>query len=273
MMEHPMRPLDRPSPMLHVAGCVGLLYLTLPVLIVAVMSFSASRYLAFPPPGWSTEWYARFFSDPVWTGAMLNSFRLGVCVAAIATPIGSAAAYGLVRKHVVARHAMTAFLLSPMIVPAIVSAISLYSFYVVLGVTGGFLGILIAHVVLAVPLVTISVVASLRRLDPVIERAAASLGASPLRVFITVVLPNIAPGVIAGGVFAFITSFDELVIAMFVGGRSMTLPRKIWEDLVVLVEPTQAAASMVLVLVSVVALALWALAQSRVNRSSGKPSA
>jgi len=146
-------------------------------------------------------------------------------------------------------------------VPVIVSAISLYGVYVSLHLTGGFGGILAAHVVLALPLVTIAVVASLRRLDISIERAAASLGAAPARVFVTVVLPNIVPGVVAGAVFAFITSFDELVIAMFVGGRTMTLPRKIWEDLVVLIEPTQAAASVVVVVVSIIMLSIWTFTQ------------
>jgi putative spermidine/putrescine transport system permease protein len=246
---------------MHVIAFLGFAYLVAPVAIVGIMSFSSSRFLAFPPPGWSSEWYRKFFTDPVWLEATANSFRLGVAVALIATPLGTLAAYGLARKRLPARRGFAALLSSPMVVPVIVAAISLYGFYVALGLTGGFAGILAAHVVLAVPFVTISVVASLRRFDPVIERAAASLGASPLRAFITVVLPNIVPGVVSGAVFAFITSFDELVIAMFVGGRTMTLPRKIWEDLVVLIEPTQAAASMVLVAVSIVTLAVWAVAQ------------
>ncbi|HVF62527.1 MAG TPA: ABC transporter permease [Casimicrobiaceae bacterium] len=255
-----------PSLLLHAVAFLGFVYLIAPVSIVAVMSLSSSRYLAFPPPGWSTEWYAKFFTDGVWLSATANSFRLGVAVALIATPLGTLAAYGLVRRRVPAQRAIAALLLSPMVVPVIVAAISLYAFYVALGLAGGFLGILVAHVVLAVPLVTIAVAASLRRLDPVIERAAASLGADPLRVFLTAVLPNIVPGVVSGAVFAFITSFDELVIAMFVGGRTMTLPRKIWEDLVVLIEPTQAAASMVLVAVSIVALGIWAAFQRRSER-------
>jgi ABC-type spermidine/putrescine transport system permease subunit II len=254
---------ERPSVALRILGILGLCYLTAPVIIVALMSFSSARYLTFPPPGWSTEWYGKFFSDAAWITATLNSFRLGVCVALIATPVGALAAYGLVRRTIPGRRVFTAFLLSPMVVPVIVSAISLYGFYVVLGVNGGFLGILIAHVILAVPLVTISAAGSLRRLNPAIETAAASLGASSARVFLTVVLPNIVPGIVSGALFAFMTSFDELVIAVFVGGRTITLPRKIWEDLVVLVEPTQAAASMVLVLVSIASLSAWAFAQSR----------
>jgi putative spermidine/putrescine transport system permease protein len=252
---------NRPSYLLWVIAMCGFAYLTIPVVIVAIMSFSSSRFLAFPPPGWSVEWYAKFFHDPVWIGATLNSFKLGLSVAVVAGIIGTLGAYGLVRGRIPCRRPIIAFLLSPMIVPVIVSAISIYGFYVTLGISGGFLGILAAHVVLAAPLVAISVVASLQRLDPVIERAAASLGASPSRVFLTVVLPNIVPGVLSGALFAFITSFDELVIVMFVGGTTMTLPRKIWEDLVVLAEPTQAAASVVLVLVSVITLALWAAAQ------------
>lgn len=252
-----------PSPLLHAVALLGFVYLIAPVLIVAMMSLSSSRFLAFPPPGWSTQWYSKFLTDAVWLEATANSFRLAAAVALIATPLGTLAAYGLVRRRVPARRAIAALLLSPMIVPVIVAAISLYGFYVALGLAGGLLAILVAHVVLAVPLVTIAAAASLRRLDPVIERAAASLGAGPLRVFVTAVLPNIVPGVVSGAVFAFITSFDELVIAMFVGGRTMTLPRKIWEDLVVLVEPTQAAASMVLVVVSIVTLGVWAAAQRR----------
>jgi putative spermidine/putrescine transport system permease protein len=120
---------------------------------------------------------------------------------------------------------------------------------------------LAAHTVLATPFVTIAVVASLQRLDPSIERAAASLGAGPTRVFVTITLPNIIPGVVSGALFAFITSFDELVLAMFVGGQTITLPRKIWEDLVVLVEPTQAAASVILIVISILVLSIWAVTQ------------
>ncbi|MGE5536159.1 MAG: ABC transporter permease [Acidobacteriota bacterium] len=255
--------VGRPSLILCAIALAGFVFLIAPVVIVVPMSLSSSRYLAFPPPGWSAEWYVKFFTDPVWIGATLTSFKLGFCVAAIASVLGTLAAYGLVRRNVPGRRFVTALLLSPMIVPVIVSAISLYGFFVSLGVAGGFWGVLAAHVVLAVPFVTVSVVASLQRLDPGLERAAASLGAGPMRAFLTVTLPNIAPGVMSGALFGFITSFDELVIAMFVGGRTMTLPRKIWEDLVVLVEPTQAAASVVLIIVSVVALALWALMQGR----------
>ncbi len=248
------------------AGC---LYLLLPVLIVVPMSLSSSRYLSFPPPGWSLEWYQRFFTDPVWRGAVATSFQLGLATAVLAGVIGTAAGYGIVRGRFPGKRLVTAFLLSPIIVPVIVSAISLYGFYVTLGIAGRFLGVLAAHVVLAVPMVTISVAAALQRFDPVFERASLSLGAGPLRTFWAVTLPNILPGVLSGALFAFITSFDELVIVMFVGGTTMTLPRKIWDDLVVLIEPTQAAASTVLVVVSTTALVLWAWLQRASARRGG----
>lgn len=254
---------SRPSGLILAIAGAGLVYLLLPVLIVIPMSFSSSRYLTFPPPGWSLEWYQKFFSDPVWTNAIVTSFKLGLSTAVVATAVGTAAGYGIVRGTFPAKRLLTAFLLSPLIIPVIVSAISLYGFYVYLGIAGSFVGVLAAHVVLAIPLVVISVAASLQRFDPVFERASLSLGAGPLRTFWRVTLPNIAPGVLSGALFAFITSFDELVIVMFVGGRTMTLPRKIWDDLVVLIEPTQAAASTALIVVSTAALALWALLQRR----------
>jgi putative spermidine/putrescine transport system permease protein len=256
-------PVRRPSGLLLAIAGAGLLYLLLPVLIVIPMSFSSSRYLTFPPPGWSLEWYQKFFTDPVWTSAVVTSFKLGLSTAAVATVVGTAAGYGIVRGAFPAKRLLTAFLLSPLIIPVIVSAISLYGFYVYLGIAGSFVGVLAAHVVLSIPLVMISVAASLQRFDPVLERASLSLGAGPLRTFWRVTLPNIAPGVLSGALFAFVTSFDELVIVMFVGGRTMTLPRKIWDDLVVLIEPTQAAASTVLIVVSTAALGLWALLQRR----------
>lgn len=261
-MREPLSEL-KPSWVLRLLVGAAFLYLVLPVLIVIPMSFSSSRYLTFPPPGWSLEWYAKFFTDPVWMNAVATSFQLGLATAIIATLIGTPAGYGLVRGTFAGKRLVAAFLLSPIIVPVIVSAISLYGFYVSLGIAGKFLGVLAAHVVLAVPFVTISVAASLQRLDPVFERASLSLGAGPLRAFWTVTLPNILPGVLSGALFGFITSFDELVIVMFVGGKTMTLPRKIWDDIVVLIEPTQAAASTVLIVVSTVALTCWALLQRR----------
>ncbi|MBI3457866.1 MAG: ABC transporter permease [Candidatus Rokubacteria bacterium] len=255
--------VSRPSLLVWATSLLAFAYLVLPVLIVIPLSFTSSRYLQFPPPGWSLEWYATFFQDPVWIRSTLNSVKLGLAVAAVATIVGTGAAYGLVRGEIRGRRLLLGVLLSPMIVPAIVTAIALYSLYARLGLVGNFLGMVLAHTVLATPLVVVNVAAGLQRLDPVLERASMSLGAGPLRTFLGVVLPNILPGVLSGALFAFITSFDELVVVLFIGGNTMTLPRKIWEDLVVLVEPTQAAASTILIVVSTVLMGLWGLLQRR----------
>lgn len=254
---------DRPSRFVWFTSLAAFAYLVLPVLIVIPISFGSSRYLQFPPPGWSLEWYQTFFSESMWIRSMVNSVKLGFAVAAVSTVVGTAAAFGLVRGQLRGQRLLLAFLLSPMIVPVIITAISIYGFYARVGLVGNFLGILTAHTILATPLVVVNVAASLQRFDPVIERASMSLGATPLRTFWSVTLPNILPGVLSGSLFAFITSFDELVVVMFVGGSTMTLPRKIWDDLVVLIEPTQAAASTVLIVISTLAFGLWALLQRR----------
>jgi ABC-type spermidine/putrescine transport system permease subunit II len=256
-----------PLPLIVVAG-VLLAYLIAPILLIVPMSLSSSQYLRFPPPGWSLQWYQQFFGTPAWLEALANSALIGLISGGVATVIGSAAAYGLVRGDFFGRQVVFMFLISPLVVPPIVLAISLYGVYAYLGVVGGGLGIVIGHIVIATPLVVVTVMASLQRFDPVYERASYSLGAGRLRTVLTVTIPNIWPGILSGFLLAFVSSFDELVIAMFVGGSVMTLPRKMWEDLVVIAEPTQAAASIVLILVSTAALGLWSVAQYASSRSA-----
>ena len=240
-----------------------LLYLVLPVLIVIPLSFSSSRYLQFPPPGWSLEWYRVLLRDPQWVAATRNSVLLGLAVAPLATVVGTFAALGLVRSRFRGRALLLAFFVSPMIVPSIVLAIAVYALYTRLGLVGSAAGVILAHTVLAVPLVIVNVAATLQRFDFTLERAAQSLGANRLQSLVRVVLPNIWPGILSGALFAFITSFDELVIVLFVSGRMVTIPRKIWEDLIVLIEPTQAAASTVLIAVSLLVFGAFALLSPR----------
>jgi putative spermidine/putrescine transport system permease protein len=248
---------------LRLSAVATLIYLILPVLIIIPLSLSSSQFLRFPPPGWSLQWYREFFTNPAWLEALWNSLQIGVISALIATVIGSAAAHGLNSGDVKGRRFLIAFFLSPMIVPLVVMAISLYGFYAQLGLIGGMTGIVVGHVVYITPLVIVTVMAALQKLDPVYERASLSLGAGPIETALRVTLPNVMPGIVSGFILAFISSFDELVIAMFVGGPTMTLPRKFWEDLVVVIEPTQAAASIVLVATSVVMLGVWGALQRR----------
>jgi putative spermidine/putrescine transport system permease protein len=248
---------------LGLVAIVTLIYLIVPILIVIPLSLSSSQFLRFPPPGWSVQWYREFFTNPAWLEALWNSLRIGLISATIATVIGSSAAYGLNAGDLRGRRVLIGFFLSPMIVPVVVLAISLYGLYARIGIVGGMIGIVVGHVVYITPLVIVNVMAALQKFDPAYERASISLGAGPFETVMRVTLPNVMPGIVSGFLLAFITSFDDLVISMFVGGSVMTLPRKFWEDLVVVIEPTQAAASIVLVLISVVLLGAWAAVQSR----------
>src|SRR5262249_55187395 len=208
---------------------------------------SSSQFLRFPPPGWSLQWYREFLTNPAWLGALWNSTKISLTAALIAVAIGTSAAHGLSFSDLRGRRVLIAFFLSPIVLPVVVLAISLYGMFARIGVVGGMTGIIIGHVVYVTPLVIVNVMAALQKFDPVEERASFSLGAGPMETALRVTLPNILPGIASGFLLAWISSFDELVIAMFVGGPTMTLPRKFWEDLVVVIEPTQAAASIVLV--------------------------
>jgi putative spermidine/putrescine transport system permease protein len=257
-----------PSVLVWALACLGLVFLLAPVLIVVPLSFSSARFLRFPPPGWSLEWYETFFTDRQWSGSVVTSVQLGLIVAVVSTLVGTAAAYGIVRGRPRGRRFIISFLLSPIIVPAIVTAISLYGFYARLGLVGNWYGIVAAHMVVCTPFVVVCVAATLLRFDPVYEQASQSLGASPVRTFWEVTLPNILPGVVSGALLAFIHSFDEVVLVLFVGGSTLTLPRKLWNEIIYLVEPTQAAASVVIMAVSTVLLVLWVLLQRRAQTGS-----
>ena len=254
---------SNPSSLVWVCATLALVFLLAPVLIIVPLSFSSARFLRFPPPGWSLEWYTIFFTDPQWAGSVVTSVELGLIVAIVSTTIGTAAAYGLVRGRPRGRKWIIGFLLSPIIVPAIVTAISLYGFYASLGIVGSWYGIIAAHLVVCTPFVVLTVGATLHRFDPVYEQASQSLGAGPLRTFWNITLPNILPGVTSGALLAFIHSFDEVVLVLFVGGSTLTLPRKLWNEIIYLVEPTQAAASVVIIAVASVLLLLWVFLQPR----------
>jgi len=252
-----------PSRMLVALASVGLVFLLLPVLIIIPLSLGESRFLEFPPSGWSLRWYRTFFTDPAWLDSLYASFVIGCVVTLLSVVLSTMAAVGIVRSRSAFSRLTLAILLSPMIVPAIVTAIALYGFMAAVGLAGGYVAIIIGHTLLAVPFVTISVMTSLLGFDAAYERASLSLGATPRHTFVRVTLPNILPGVLSGALLAFVTSFDDVILALFLGGRTMTLSRKIWEDLVVLVEPTQAAASTVLLAISLLLLFAWAVLQRR----------
>src|SRR5436190_5496011 len=206
------------------------------------MGFSSSKILEFPPPGWSLDWYAQAFTSKEWTSGMWNSIQVAVVTAILATILGTLAALGLVRGRFPGRTVLNAVLLSPLIVPVIIIAIGMFSLYVRWKITGSLLGLVIAHTALAIPFVMVSVSTGLRTIDRNLEMAAQNLGAGPGRTFTRITLPIILPGVLTGALFAFLTSWDEVVVAIFLTtAKFRTLPVEMWEQVRQVVDPTVAA--------------------------------
>jgi putative spermidine/putrescine transport system permease protein len=240
------------------------LFMVAPSLIVIPMSLNPSEVLTFPPSGYSLRWYANFFERPDWRLAGRNSFVIAVLTTLVATGVGAMTALGLVRGRVPFRALVTAIFLTPMIVPAIVTAVAVYGLYATLRLTGTILGVVLAHAVLALPFVIVNVSAVLQGMDWRVEQAARSLGATPSRAFWLVTLPLIRPGIAAGAVFAFVTSFDELVVALFISGiEAVTLPVQMWSGIRFEINPTVAAVSTMLIAMSAAAFGLVGVLRAR----------
>lgn len=235
-------------PLAAAVAVLVLLFLALPIFVVLPLSFSSGDYLTFPPPGFSLRWYERFLADPTWTGATLLSLSVGLTVTVLSVLLGTPAAFALVRGRIRGSRLINAAILTPVIVPGIIVAIGVYFFYARIGLIGSPLGLILAHTCLAVPFVVINVSATLYGFDRRLEHAAMSLGASPWATFRQITLPLVAPGIFAGAVFAFITSFDELLVALFVSANTaVTLPRLMWDQIRFNIEPTIAAVSTLLI--------------------------
>jgi putative spermidine/putrescine transport system permease protein len=244
-----------------------LFYLIFPVFVVAPVSFSSAQYLAFPPPGFSLQWYEKYFDRQDWIDATFLSLRIGLMTAVMATVLGTAAALGLVRGRFRGKNAINAFLVSPLIIPAIIVAIGVYFFYARLQIVGSPWALALAHTALAIPFVVINVSATLYGFDERLEYAAMNLGANRWQTFRHVTFPIIRPGVLAGALFAFITSFDELIVALFISGTgAVTLPRKMWDGLRQEIDPTIAAVSTMLIAISVLILLSAELLRQRSER-------
>lgn len=224
---------------------VGMVLL-LPTLVVVPVSFSDQKSLRLPK-GFSTQWYENFFTDPGWYDAAILSLRVGIVVAVIATVLGTAAALGLNRALGSWKGAARGLLLAPIIVPGVITAIGIFYVFLKLGLTQSYWGFVFAHTVMAIPFVIVTVTASLSGFDHQLVKAAQSLGARPWSAFRQVMLPLIAPGVITGALFAFLTSFDEAIITLFLSGPfTRTSPVKIYQSVTQEFDPTVAAASTLL---------------------------
>ena len=233
------------------------LVLILPVAIVVVLAFSGGTFLRFPPPSYSLRWFATFFGNPSWRASLWASVEIGAVACAIATAVGFLAAYALVRGSFPGKRLVLSLALLPIIAPTIITAIALYAVSAQLGLVGNRLWVGLCHAVIALPVVLLILLSTLQGVDPLLERAALSLGSSRLRTLRTVTIPLAAPGIVSAALFAFLASFDELVMALFrTDGRRQPLPVPIWNSLHLEVEPTIAAVSAFLIGVTALVLAL-----------------
>jgi ABC-type spermidine/putrescine transport system permease subunit II len=252
---------------LWLGGGLVLCYLILPIVIIVPTSFNASAYMDFPPRAWSTHWYANFFSSRQWTDAAWLSLQVAVIVMIASTVLGTAAALGIAWGRFPGRQAVEYVLLSPMVVPVIVFAIGLYFLFARLHLVGKPIALYLGHTVLATPLVIVIVASALRAHDRSIEHAARSLGAGYFRTLWEVTIPLIRPAILSGAAFAFLASFDEVLVAIFVGGpAATTLPKRMWDNVRNEIDPTLTAISSLLVLGSVLLLGGVEL----VRRASGR---
>jgi putative spermidine/putrescine transport system permease protein len=252
---------------LYALAVLILIFLVMPVFIVIPMSFSASRYLDFPPPAWSLRWYERLFTAIEWYSALLVSLKLAAASAAVATPLGVAAAYGLHVSETKFVRAIRSVLFLPLMVPHIVLAIGILYVYVRVGLLGTFGGLLLAHVMLVTPFVIITTSAGLRSFDMNQEMAARTFGCTRLQAFMKITLPQIKGSVLSGVFFAFVTSLDEVVIAIFVAtGANQTITKIMFASLRDESDPTVAAVSTVMIVGSLLIgglISLPALFRSR----------
>ena len=251
------------------ASVVGLilLFLVFPIVVVVVVSFSSATYLTFPPPAFGLRWYEAYFTSADWLRPTWLSIWVAAAVVVLSTLLGTIAALGIARLPKAMRILASGLILSPLIVPGIVVAIGIYYAFARYGLVGSPAGLIFAHTCLAVPFVVTSVSASLAGIDPRLEQAALSLGATPSGTFFQVTLPLIRPGVLVGALFAFISSFDELVVALFISGSgAVTLPRRMWDDLRFAIDPTIAAVSTLTIVLTAALLGAAHLLRRRTER-------
>jgi len=251
-----------------------LFFLILPILVIVPLSFNAEPFFSFTPgmlrlapEAYSLRWYERIFTTGNWILAIKNSFMIGVAATIIATVLGTVAAVGLNSDAMPLRRPITALLLSPMIVPLIIVAAGMFFFYTRYNLVATHAGLIIAHAALGIPFVILTVTATLAGFDQSLYRAGLSLGASPIRSFRDIVIPLIRPGVVSGALFAFVTSFDEVVLVLFLAGpEQRTIPREMFAGLREQINPTILAVATLLILLSLALLFTLEMLRRRSER-------
>ncbi len=260
-------------------ACVAIYtFLCLPILVIVPMSFNAEAYFTFTPAmltlqpeGYSLRWYESFLTDPAWMAALRNSLYIAVLTTVLSVSLGTLAAVGLSRSNLPYRSTIMAIMISPLIVPVIITGAGVFFFYSSLGMTGTFTSIVLSHTVLATPFVVLTITATLAGFDHELMAASASLGASGRTTFFRIVVPLIRPGIISGAFFAFIVSFDEVVIALFLAGsEQQTVPRQMWSGIRDAMQPTILAVASILLLLSLLLLLLIEALRRRTARLQGR---
>jgi putative spermidine/putrescine transport system permease protein len=252
-------------------------FLIAPILVIIPLAFNAQPYFTFTremlsldPDGYSLRWYRDLLGSSEWLNSIANSFIIAIASTIVATALGTVAALGLNRRNMPARALITAILISPMIVPLIITAAALFSFFARIGLSNTYLGIILSHVVLGTPFVVLTVTASLAGFDQTLIRASQSLGANQTRTFFRVILPLLLPGVISGALFAFVTSLDEVVIVNFMAGPAQTpMTVRMFSGLREEISPTILALASLLVALSILLLATLEMIRRRNERMRG----
>jgi putative spermidine/putrescine transport system permease protein len=240
------------------------LVLILPIAIVIVLAFSGGTFLKFPPDSYSLRWFVAFFGSERWRDSLWSSVEIGIIACVVATVVGFAASYALVRGSFPLKKLVLSLTLLPIIVPTIVTSIAMYFASARLGLIGNIAWVGLCHAVIALPIVVLILVSALQAVDPALERAALSLGCGRFRMMRKVVVPIALPGIISAALFAFLASFDELVVSLFLtNARTQTLPVRIWNSLHLEIEPTIAAVSAFLIAVTGIVLAIDVLLRRR----------
>jgi len=251
----------------YVFCSIVFLFLAAPILVIIPMSFNSLGYLSFPPEGFSFRWYNNYFSSEKWISATIMSFKVAGFTALIGTLLAIPASISLVRGNFKGKDLANIFIMSPIVIPSIIISIAAYFVFAKLHLIGNMFAISIMHAVITIPLIVIIVSANMKGFDETLERAARNLGAGPLKTFLMITLPILAPGVISAAFFAFMRSFDEVVIALFMSGPStQTLPMRMWEGFREELDPTIAAVSSLLICFCIVILTVSELLRRRAEK-------
>ena len=252
----------------YIYGTLVLLVLVGPLLAVIPLSFNTGQFFTYPLEGFSFKWYQEVFSSEKWMRAFWHSFIVGTMCTTFSLIIGVPAAVALVKSEIRLKVPISMLIISPMVIPVIVSTVGIFFFFAKIGLTNSLFGLALSHTVLAIPFVVIAVSASLQSYNDNLTRAAVGLGATPLQAFRRVTLPLILPGVVTGGLFAFATSLDEVVTAIFLTGPAQrTLPREMFDGLRENISPTiLSVASLLVILAALLMVAVEALRRRNLAR-------